>query len=172
MLATIKGALKSFLIFVDEHATTKNYAVLILTLAVLDEFSTYILISKIGPGHELNRMTLFIWQRLGYNTIGITIGFLTYLFEVILVIFFYSNFRRHKITLAVISFCIFFPTIQAYAIINRCVSYLSPNIPYLSISAIPTVQIYEPILFASFYLVLIGCVYYIRKKRLAHQNPK
>ena len=164
MLTAIEDAWKSFLIFVDKHATTKNYALLIIMLAVLDEFSTYMLISKIGPGHELNRITLFIWQRLGYNTIGITVGFLTYLFEVISVIFFYSNFRRHKITLAVISFCIFFPTIQVYAIINRWISYLSPDIPYRSIAAIPTVQIYEPIFFASFYLVLIGCIYYIRKK--------
>jgi hypothetical protein len=164
LLAAIEGVWKSFLIFVDKHATTKNYALLILTLAGLDVFSTCLSVSKIGPGYELNRVTLFIWQGLGYNAAGITMGFLAYLFEVIFIIFSYSNFRGYKITLAVISFCIFFPTIQTYAIINRWVNYLNPDIPYRSITEIPPVQTYEAVLFASFYLILIGCVYYVRKK--------
>lgn len=164
MLATIEGVWKFFLTFVDKHATTKNYALLILTLACLDGFSAFISISKIGPGYELNRFTLFLWQRLGYNAIGNTIGFLAYLFEVILIIFAFSNFRRYRIKLAVISFCIFFPTIQIYAIINRWGSYLSPEIPYRSIAEIPTIQTYEALLFVSFYLILMGCIYYIRKK--------
>lgn len=164
MLAAIKGVWKVFLTFVYTSFTTKNYALLILTLAGLDELSTYVLISKIGPGYELNRIALFIWQRLGYNTIGIAISFLAYVFEVISVLFVYSKFRQYKITLAVISFCIFFPTIQIYAIISRCVSYLNPTLSYRSITAVPVIQIYEPILFATFYLVLIGCACYIRKR--------